>query len=99
MKIWYQSYVDYEHGAEYWDELRKHLDAITDPDAQIDAILLDLKLPDMYGLDLLSKVIVDDDPPPVIVITAHGSVNVAVEAMQAHASEALKATYLPHIHL
>ena len=31
MKIWYQSYVDYEHGAEYWDELRKHLDTIIDP--------------------------------------------------------------------
>ncbi len=54
-----------------------------------DAILLDLKLPDMYGLDLLSKVIVDDDPPPVIVITAHGSVNVAVEAMQAGATDFL----------
>ena len=36
MKIWYQSYVDYEHGAEYWDELRKHLDAIIDPGTEID---------------------------------------------------------------
>lgn len=36
MKIWYQSYVDYEHGAQYWDELRKHLDAIVDPGTIVD---------------------------------------------------------------
>ncbi|WP_336070046.1 aspartate/glutamate racemase family protein [Nitratireductor rhodophyticola] len=36
MKIWYQSYVDYENGAGYWDELRKHLDAIVDPGTEID---------------------------------------------------------------
>lgn len=36
MRIWYQSYVDYENGATYWDELRKHLDAIVDPGTTID---------------------------------------------------------------
>lgn len=36
MKIWYQSYVDYEHGAQYWDEMRKHLDAIVDPGTTVD---------------------------------------------------------------
>lgn len=25
MKLWYQSYVDYENGAEYWDRLQPHL--------------------------------------------------------------------------
>ena len=25
MRIWYQSYVDYENGAAYWDRLRAHL--------------------------------------------------------------------------
>ncbi|MEX0281799.1 MAG: aspartate/glutamate racemase family protein [Arenibacterium sp.] len=25
MKLWYQSYVDYENGASYWDRLRPHL--------------------------------------------------------------------------
>ena len=25
MKIWYQSYVDYENGKSYWDELQTHL--------------------------------------------------------------------------
>ena len=25
MRIWYQSYVDYENGKIYWDRLRAHL--------------------------------------------------------------------------
>jgi len=36
MKIWYQSYVDYENGASYWDMLQPHLDAASGPDTQID---------------------------------------------------------------
>lgn len=36
MKIWYQSYVDYENGASYWDALRTHLDQIAAPGTQID---------------------------------------------------------------
>lgn len=36
MRIWYQSYVDYEHGADYWDALRRHLDAIVDPGTTVD---------------------------------------------------------------
>ncbi len=36
MKLWYQSYVDYEHGAQYWDDLRKHLDAIVDAGTTVD---------------------------------------------------------------
>lgn len=38
MKIAYQSYVDYENGAAYWDALGAHLDAIKDPDTQIDIL-------------------------------------------------------------
>lgn len=36
MKIWYQSYVDYENGAGYWDVLGPHLAASAQPDTQID---------------------------------------------------------------
>lgn len=36
MKIWYQSYVDYENGATYWDRLRTHLARIADPGTVID---------------------------------------------------------------
>jgi len=36
MKIWYQSYVDAEHGQTYWDFLQKHLDTIIDPETVVD---------------------------------------------------------------
>lgn len=38
MKIAYQSYVDYENGAGYWDALRVHLDQIKEPETQIDIL-------------------------------------------------------------
>ncbi len=36
MKIWYQSYVDAEHGQDYWDNLRVHLDQVIDPGTRVD---------------------------------------------------------------
>ncbi len=36
MKIWYQSYVDAEHGQSYWDNLARHLEVIVDPGTQVD---------------------------------------------------------------
>lgn len=36
MKIWYQSYVDAEHGQSYWDFLGKHLDHVVDPGTTVD---------------------------------------------------------------
>ncbi|KIC38996.1 hypothetical protein RA27_17665 [Ruegeria sp. ANG-R] len=36
MKIWYQSYVDYENGAAYWDVLKPHLEACVSDGTTID---------------------------------------------------------------
>jgi Asp/Glu/hydantoin racemase len=36
MRIWYQSYVDYENGKIYWDRLRAHLKEIVDEGTQVD---------------------------------------------------------------
>jgi allantoin racemase len=36
MRIWYQSYVDYENGKIYWDRLRAHLRDIVDQGTEID---------------------------------------------------------------
>jgi len=47
-----------------------------------DAILLDLRLPDMDGMEILRHVSDAELGIPVIVITAHGSVQTAVTAMQ-----------------
>ena len=49
------------------------------------AILLDLALPDMNGLEILKRVQSQQLPTSVVVITAHGSIANAVEAMRAGA--------------
>ncbi|HYG90901.1 MAG TPA: sigma-54 dependent transcriptional regulator [Azospirillum sp.] len=45
-------------------------------------VLLDLQLPDMHGLEVLKRIKAQGLPCAVVVITAHGSVNMAVEAMR-----------------
>ncbi len=45
-------------------------------------VLLDLELPDMSGMDILQQITEQQLPCSVVVITAHGSVDVAVEAMR-----------------
>lgn len=52
-------------------------------------VLLDLKLPDMDGIDILKKLKASNHDARVIVITAHGSVAIAVEAMREGASDFL----------
>ncbi|MBL4893680.1 MAG: sigma-54-dependent Fis family transcriptional regulator [Emcibacter sp.] len=45
-------------------------------------VILDLKLPDMNGMDILDYINTKNETPNVVIITAHGSVEKAVEAMQ-----------------
>ena len=52
-------------------------------------VLLDLRLPDMDGLDILKELRAREMPSEVVVVTAHGSVNIAVEAMRAGAYDFL----------
>ena len=47
-----------------------------------EVVLLDLQLPDMNGMDILKYVSGQQIPTAVVIITAHASVNVAVEAMR-----------------
>jgi two-component system response regulator PilR (NtrC family) len=47
-----------------------------------DLCLTDLKLPDGSGIDIVKRLQQSKNPLPVIVITAHGSMDVAVEAMK-----------------
>ena len=54
-----------------------------------DLILLDLQLPDMDGMELLTYIIQKNLNCSVIVMTAHGSVDVAVEAMRLGAKDYL----------
>ncbi len=54
-----------------------------------EVILLDLKLPDMDGMDILEHVTREELPSPVIVITADASIYKAISAMRAGASDFL----------
>ncbi|MBK1839521.1 sigma-54-dependent Fis family transcriptional regulator [Azospirillum sp. YIM B02556] len=47
-----------------------------------DAVILDLKLPDMDGLEVLRALHARDPAVSVVIITAHGSIDLAVEAMR-----------------
>src|SRR5919201_2140594 len=50
-----------------------------------DVVVTDLVMPKMDGLSLLRKVVVSHPDVPVIVVTAHGRIDSAVEAMKAGA--------------
>lgn len=54
-----------------------------------DAVVLDFNLPGINGLEALSRIRAFDQRLPVVMITGHGSVELAVEAMKAGARDFL----------
>ena len=54
-----------------------------------DAVILDVRLPDMSGLDVFDRIREKDARLPVIVVTAHGGTETAIEAMKRGAFEYL----------
>jgi two-component system response regulator AtoC len=59
-------------------------------DVAPDLVLLDLRLPDCSGLEVLSKIHEIDAEIPVVLMTAHGSVGDAVDAMRRGAVDYLQ---------
>lgn len=49
----------------------------------VDCIVTDMRMPDMSGLELVRKLKADGVTSPVIVMTGHGDIPLAVEAMKA----------------
>ncbi len=61
----------------------------------IDIVLSDLKLPDLSGLEVLRQVKEQDPYIEVLIITGHGTVNTAVEAMKLGAYDYIEKPFRP----
>ena len=68
-----------------FDSAKTFLDAL--PDAPVGCIITDIRMPDMSGIDLLRRLKELKVGFPVIVITGHGDVPLAVEAMKIGAAD------------
>jgi len=59
-------------------------------------IISDIKMPDIDGLEFLKKIMIKDSAIPVILITGHGDVSMAVEAMHLGAYDFLEKPFDPN---
>jgi DNA-binding NtrC family response regulator len=62
----------------------------TAPSGTFDAVISDIRMPRMDGMQLLHALTQEDPELPVILLTAHGSVDSAVEAVKAGAFDYLE---------
>ena len=68
-----------------FDSAKTFLDAL--PDASLGCVITDIRMPGMSGIDLLRRLKELKVGVPVIVITGHGDVSLAVEAMKIGAAD------------
>lgn len=61
---------------------RVFLKCIDDHEAHFDLVITDLKMPHLDGLQVLARLKIHRPSLPVILITAHGSIATAIEAMK-----------------
>jgi DNA-binding NtrC family response regulator len=78
--------IDAETGARALDVLNETIP---------DLVLLDVELPDTNGIDILRRIRARNLPCAVIVVTGHGSVKIAVEAMREGAYDFIMKPFPP----
>ena len=64
--------------------------------APYDLVFTDLRLPDASGIDLLALIKADTPDTEVIVMTAHGSLDIAIEAIKRGAFYYIEKPFAPH---
>ncbi len=62
----------------------------TSPSGTFDAVISDIRMPRLDGMGLLRALLQEDPQLPVVLLTAHGSVDSAVEAVKAGAFDYLE---------
>ncbi|PLX33966.1 MAG: sigma-54-dependent Fis family transcriptional regulator [Hyphomicrobiales bacterium] len=65
------------------------------PSARPDVLVSDVRMPGLSGLELLQKLNESGPRPPTVMITAHGDVPMAVEAMRLGAFDFIEKPFLP----
>ena len=58
-------------------------------------MLLDMRMPGLSGLDVLRAICDQDNPPSVLMLTGHGDIPLAVEAMKLGAIDFIEKPYAP----
>ena len=65
------------------DEASDGVDGLTKfSEGDYDVVLLDIKMPKMDGMEVLEKLLASGDDVPVIMVSGHGTVETAVEAVK-----------------
>jgi DNA-binding response OmpR family regulator len=64
-----------------------------------DTVILDIKMPDMDGLEVADRIRADDDRVPIIFMTGFPSIDTAVAALRRHADDYfIKPFNVKHMH-
>jgi len=89
IRVWLEEHLaDEGYGVESVGDGEALLEALDG--SPVDLVLLDLRLPDTSGMELLPEIKGRDPNLPVIMITAYGEVETAVEAVRAGAHHFLE---------
>ena len=84
IKMWGRTPLIFEDGHQAYKWLDQ-VQAGTYKEPLPELALLDIRMPEMSGLELQKKLIKDNIKIPIIIITGHGDVSLAVRAMKAGA--------------